>query len=398
MRRVCILGSTGSIGQATLDVIAQHTQHFCVYALVADRNVEQMLADCLRFQPCYVALTNTQAAARLREQLQQHQSHCVLDGEHAACELAALEELDTVMAAIVGSAGLPSTWAAVCAGKRVLLANKESLVMAGAFLLQAARTHQASIIPVDSEHNAIFQCLSLEQQQCLGHLDLNAAGVEKIYLTGSGGALRDVPLTQLHAVTPKQALQHPTWSMGPKITIDSATMINKGLEYIEARWLFNASAAQIEVVLHPQSVIHSMLQYQDGAIVAQMGPSCMQMPIAHALHYPKRLCMPALKTADITQLSQLTFTPVDWMRYPCLQLAIEVAFERSAPLILNAANEVAVGAFLQERIGFGDIYALIQAALSEFSSAVAQCVQECLQLDQQVRVWAEQRLCHLVRV
>ncbi len=393
MRHVAILGSTGSIGQNTLSVIAQHPGHFRVIALAARRNVEQMYRDCQQFQPTYVAMADVTAARQLEQKVRQAQLNCeVLAGETSICDLAKLDEVDTVMAAIVGASGLPSTFAAASAGKRILLASKESLVIAGSLLLQEIKRNQACILPVDSEHNAIFQCLPERYQHNSMCLDLKAAGIHKIYLTGSGGALRHIPLTQLSQVTVEQALAHPNWSMGSKVTIDSATMMNKGLEYIEARWLFNAQPSQLEVVIHPQSMIHSMIQYQDGSILAQLGKSDMRIPIAHVLHYPERLDMPEFLVEDFPALTDLSFKAVDWERYPCLKLAIDSAMDPTACVVLNAANEIAVDAFLQRKIGFCEIVGLVETALSAFSGGRYDTLCDILQLDQHVRVWVEQRI------
>lgn len=393
MRHLAILGATGSIGQDTLAVVAEHPDKFRVVALAAHQNYQQMLTDCLRFKPRYAVMVNEQAASELRGALKQAALTCeVLSGTDALCDIAALDDVDTVMAAIVGGAGLESTFAAARAGKRILLANKEALVMAGGLLLAQAERSGAQILPVDSEHNAIFQCLPASHQRCCLSLDLTQAGVDKILLTGSGGALRDLPLEKLPDVTPEQALAHPNWSMGAKVTIDSATMMNKGLEYIEARWLFNASFDQIDIVVHPQSIIHSMIQYQDGSTLAQLGPSSMRVPIAYALSYPERLDMPASRIAHFTQLSDLTFKDVEWARYPCLKLAMQATANETDPIVLNAANEIAVAAFLHRKIGFCEIAQFVEVALSKFSGNICASLYDILQLDSIVRSWTHNKV------
>lgn len=395
MRKLTILGATGSIGASTLKVVAQNPEHFSVVALAAGNNVNKMRELCQRWQPVYAVMANQKAADELLAQLQSlNLKTTVLFGEDAMCHVAALDEVDTVMAAIVGAAGLLPTMAAVKAGKRVLLANKEALVMSGQLFIDAVEKHGAELLPVDSEHNAIFQCLPPEIQGSLGRCDLQEHGVQHILLTGSGGPFRYSDLSSLADVSPQQAIAHPNWSMGPKISVDSATMMNKGLEYIEAKWLFNASKQQLKVLIHPQSVIHSMVQYRDGSVLAQMGEPDMSTPIALTLSYPERITagVPAL---DFTKLSNLSFMDVDYERYPCLGLAIDACYQgQHATTSLNAANEIAVEAFLNKQIRFTDIAQVNERVLSKVCAAHTQLhcydLESLLELDRMARTIAQQ--------
>lgn len=386
MMNLTILGATGSIGRNTLDVVRQHRMHIQVTALAAYSDVERMLADCLEFAPRYAVLVQEEAARTLRLALAEAKVDTeVLSGPQAVVEVSRLPEVDTVMAAIVGAAGLLPAMAAIESGKRVLLANKESLVMSGALFMAAAKASGARILPVDSEHNAIFQCLPEPVQKELGYCNLADAGVRKILLTGSGGPFRFTPLTELAAVTPEQAIAHPNWSMGRKISVDSATMMNKGLEFIEARWLFNASPEQIQVIIHPQSVIHSMVQYQDGSVLAQMGRPDMRTPIAHALAYPTRITS-GVEALDFFTQGELTFLPPDEQRYPCLKLAIEACWSgQAATTALNAANELAVAAFLDNKLGFTQIHTLCARVVEQLSSRSARDLDTILELDSEAR-------------
>lgn len=386
MMNLTILGATGSIGRNTLDVVRQHRMHIQVTALAAYSDVERMLADCLEFAPRYAVLVQEEAARTLRLALAEAKVDTeVLSGPQAVVEVSRLPEVDTVMAAIVGAAGLLPAMAAIESGKRVLLANKESLVMSGALFMAAAKASGARILPVDSEHNAIFQCLPEPVQKELGYCNLADAGVRKILLTGSGGPFRFTPLTALAAVTPEQAIAHPNWSMGRKISVDSATMMNKGLEFIEARWLFNATAEQIQVIIHPQSVIHSMVQYQDGSVLAQMGRPDMRTPIAHALAYPTRITS-GVEALDFFTQGELTFLPPDEQRYPCLKLAIEACWSgQAATTALNAANELAVAAFLDNKLGFTQIHTLCARVVEQLSSRSARDLDTILELDSEAR-------------
>jgi 1-deoxy-D-xylulose-5-phosphate reductoisomerase len=314
----------------------------------------------------------------------------VLAGSDALCEVAAAPEVDVVMAAIVGAAGLLPTLAAVKAGKRVLLANKEALVMSGELFIDAVHHSGAELLPVDSEHNAIFQCLPTGLQRAPGRGDLAAAGIGKILLTGSGGPFRYTPVEDLAAVTPAQAVNHPNWSMGPKISVDSATMMNKGLEYIEACWLFNAAPAQIDVLIHPQSVIHSMVQYSDGSVLAQLGQPDMMTPIAHSLAWPERI-ESGVAPLDFTRLGELSFMAPDMARYPCLQLAMDAcAAGQGATTALNAANEVAVAAFLEGRLGFMAIAGINRNVMDRLGATRAQALEDILALDAEARRLAGQ--------
>ncbi|MBD8162407.1 1-deoxy-D-xylulose-5-phosphate reductoisomerase [Erwinia persicina] len=389
MKQLTILGSTGSIGTSTLGVVRANPHLFAIKALVAGRNVELMVEQCLEFRPAYAAMSDVQSADALRLRLKDlHVDTEVLSGDQASCDLAALDDVDQVMAAIVGAAGLLPTLAAIRAGKQVLLANKESLVTCGRLFLEAVSASKAQLLPIDSEHNAIFQSLPASLQQQLGYASLEDNGIDSIILTGSGGPFRDTPLAELGHMTPDQACAHPNWSMGRKISVDSATMMNKGLEYIEARWLFNATDKQMEVVLHPQSVIHSMVRYRDGSVIAQLGSPDMRTPIAHAMAWPQRVTSGA-QPLDFTRMSALTFAEPDFARYPCLKLAIDASMTgQAATTTLNAANEIAVAAFLASAIRFTDIAALNVAVLETLSCQEPQSVDEVIAIDHEARAAA----------
>ena len=392
MKNITILGSTGSIGCSTLAVIRQNPDLFKAFALTGGQNVGKMTEQCLEFRPNYVAMADEEAAQQLKNNLVDLKLNIeVFHGQQAICDLAELTEADMVMAAIVGAAGLKPTLAAIKKGKRILLANKESLVTCGHLFMQAVKQYGAQLLPVDSEHNAIFQSLPSEVQQNLGFANLADYGITKIVLTGSGGPFRDLPLNQLTTVTPEQAVAHPNWSMGKKISVDSATMMNKGLEYIEARWLFNASEEEMEIIIHPQSIIHSMVRYQDGSVIAELGIPDMCTPIAYAMSYPARISssVPAL---DFTQISSLTFSQPDFNRYPCLKLAIE-AFNQgqAATTALNAANEMAVAAFLQNKIGFMDIAKQVATVLETLDFPEPTTIEDVFAID----LWARQTCANL---
>ena len=380
-RRVTILGSTGSIGENTLDVIARHPQRFSVYGLVANKRDDILLAQCLAHRPQVAVLVDAAAAQRLRVGLKAALGAAsgaieVLSGEAAAIEVARAAGADTVVAAIVGAAGLPATLAAAHAGKRILLANKEALVMTGPIFLDAVEKSGAQLLPVDSEHNAIFQSLPAGFTRGLA-----AEGVRRILLTASGGPFRTLPLAALESVTPAQAVVHPNWVMGRKISVDSATMMNKGLEVIEAHWLFGVAPQEIEVVIHPQSVIHSMVEYADGSVLAQMGNPDMRTPIAQTLAYPERI---ATGTApfDLFKLAQFTFEAPDLERFPCLKLAYDaLAAGGTAPAVLNAANEIAVEAFLQGRIAFTGIARIVGETLQRVGHGVADTLDHVFEAD-----------------
>ena len=363
MKGITVLGATGSIGVSTLDVLARHPQRYRVVALTANRQVERLLEQCLAHRPRYAVMVDEAASERLAAGLRDKGCETeVLSGVDGLEKVASLPEVDYVMAAIVGAAGLPPTLAAARHGKRVLLANKEALVMSGRLFMDEVRKHGAELLPIDSEHNAIFQCMPAHFEQ-----GLDAVGVRRILLTASGGPFRNTSLAALESVTPEQAVAHPNWSMGKKISVDSATMMNKGLEVIEACWLFNTSTANIQVVLHPQSVIHSMVEYTDGSVLAQLGNPDMRTPIAHALAWPERI-ESGVGSLDMFAVARLDFEAPDLARFPCLRLAGEAMDAGgTAPTILNAANEVAVDAFLKERIGFTTIARVIEQTLEQMS-------------------------------
>lgn len=398
MRNLVILGASGSIGQSTLKVLRQNPGRWQVLALTAARSVDAMVRDCLEFSPRFAVMMDEKAASDLAGRLKTHGCPTrVLCGQAALCEVAAHPDAHSVMAAIVGAAGLAPTMAAVRAGKRILLANKEALVMSGAFFMEAVRHHGAELLPIDSEHNAIFQCLPEAIQREPGFCDLAGAGISKILLTGSGGPFRYTDIDELARVTPAQAVAHPNWSMGAKISVDSATMINKGLEYIEARWLFNALPEQIQVVIHPQSVIHSMVQYKDGSVLAQLGNPDMCTPIAHALAYPARI-ESGVEPLDFFSVGEFSFIRPDYARYPCLALAMAACQQgQAATTSLNAANEEAVAAFLAERIGFMDIARVNESIMTTLGTSAAGSLEDLIALDGRARAHAQQLIEELAR-
>ena len=383
-----ILGATGTIGVNTLDVVSRHPERFRIIALTGQSQLDKLAEQCLRFAPRYAVVLDAAAASVLSAQLAAAGSATeVLYGADALAQVATLPEVDMVMAAIVGAAGLPPTLAAVRAGKRVLLANKESLVMAGELFMNAVRASGSVLLPIDSEHNAIFQALPADY-----HGDLNAAGVDRIVLTASGGPFRGWSATQLAEVTPAMAVKHPNWVMGRKISVDSATLMNKGLEVIEARWLFNAAPDAIEVVVHPQSVIHSMVRYRDGSVVAQLGTPDMRTPIAHALAWPGRMDA-GVAALDFASLSALTFEAPDTTHFPCLRLAFDALNAGgNAPAVLNAANELAVAAFLDGQLAFTGIPTLVETALTRFAGQGSDSVEALLACDNEVRAFCRQKL------
>jgi 1-deoxy-D-xylulose-5-phosphate reductoisomerase len=370
--KLAILGATGSIGTSTLDVVARHPDRYRVHALAAHSSGDALLALCRTHRPAYAVLAGAAPKARLSTAFRECGTELLFGA--AALEQVALDPAcEVVMAAIVGAAGLASTLAAARAGKRLLLANKEALVMAGPLLMRAAREAGATLLPVDSEHNAVFQCLS------------DAKAVRRIVLTASGGPFRAAPLEALDAVTPAQACAHPNWVMGPKISVDSATMMNKGLEVIEARWLFDLAPSAIEVVIHPQSIVHSLVEYIDGSLIAQLSNPDMRVPIAHALGYPERIASGA-RPLDLTAMKDLSFERPDERRFPCLRLAYS-ALERggTAPAVLNAANEVAVDAFLAGRLPFTSIARVIGDTLAAVPAAAAADLAAVMAADEQAR-------------
>lgn len=366
MQSICILGSTGSIGQSTIDVVMRHPQRYRVFALTANSSIVPLIEQARKCRPEYLVLADERQYSQAKKQLADSGLSCqLMVGSDALEQVSAAPEVDIVMAAIVGAAGLLPTLAAVRAGKKVLLANKESLVMSGELFMNQARNSQAQLLPIDSEHNAIFQCLPQDYQ----YGDLAASGINSVLLTGSGGPFLHTPLDELAHVTPAQACAHPNWDMGQKISIDSATMMNKGLEFIEARWLFGLQSKDIQVVLHPQSIIHSMVAYRDGSVLAQMGNPDMRTPIAHGLAYPQRIDS-GVAPLDFQQLAAFSFCLPDKTRYPNLYLAIEASNAgQYATTVLNAANEVAVAAFLAGNIGFTHINQVNQECLQQTVSS-----------------------------
>ncbi len=389
LQQITILGATGSIGSSTLDIIRINPEQYQVFAIAAQQSVEKMRSLCEEFNPVYAVMVNENAAKALRTSLANDCSTQVLCGQDALVSICQDERVDIVMAAIVGAAGLLPTIAAVKANKRVLLANKEALVMSGELFINELRNSSALLMPVDSEHNAIFQSLPSAAQQQIGHCPLEELGVSKLLLTGSGGPFLTRELATLPDVTPAQACAHPNWTMGRKISVDSATMMNKGLEYIEARWLFDTQPNQIEVVIHPQSVIHSMVQYIDGSVIAQLGQPDMRTPIAYAMAYPQRLTS-GVAPLDFSQLKDFSFKAPDYQRFPCLKLAIDACYYgQGATTSLNAANEICVEAFLQGEIGFTDIAAINQQVLDQSDLSIASCLESILATDQQARTIAQ---------
>lgn len=384
---VCVLGATGSIGQSALDVLRRHPDRWRVEALGANRDVAGMLAACVEFRPRVVAMADTFAAAELEDALRARGVMTeVLSGEKGMEAIAADAASTVVVAAIVGAAGLCSSLAAVRAGKRVLLANKEALVMSGALFMAEVAAHRATLIPLDSEHNALFQCMPA----FAANPGSESAGVESLILTASGGPFREWSEERLAQASPEQACAHPNWSMGRKISVDSASLMNKGLEVIEAYWLFSMPIERIKVVIHPQSIVHSMVSYRDGSVLAQLGLPDMRTPIAHALAWPERV-ISGVGELDLTQLSDLSFVAPDTGRFPCLRLAYAALAQGGlAPAVLNAANEVAVEAFLQRHIGFMQIPALIEAVMRGAASGEARTLDDVFAADVHARVLAEE--------
>ena len=384
MQSLTILGATGSIGVSTLDVVGRHPDRYRVFALTGQTRVDLLATQCAQFHPEVAVVGSAEAAAQLQALIKRDGLGTeVLFGEQALCEVASSASCDTVMAAIVGAAGLRPSLAAAHAGKKLLLANKEALVISGQLFMDAVASSGAVLLPIDSEHNAIFQCLPIGYQRVPPQ-----HGIRKILLTASGGPFLDRDLASFDSITPEQAVAHPNWSMGRKISVDSATMMNKGLEVIEAHWLFGASAAQIEVVIHPQSVIHSMVAYADGSVLAQLGNPDMRTPIAHALAYPERIDS-GVDAIDLARIGQLDFRKPDFLRFPCLQLAFDVLQSGGcAPAVLNAANEIAVQAFLDGRIGFSRIAQVIAETLHRVPSAAVDTLDSLLAQDQAARAQA----------
>lgn len=391
MEKITILGSTGSIGQSTLDVIRKNSNIFKVYALCANNNHKQMIKDCMEFQPEYVVMTNPNSAKIVREYLKDHDFMMteVLEGYDSLSQVVSSSNCDSVMAAIVGSAGLIPALEAVKNHKKLYLANKEALIMTGHLFVQALERSKSQILPVDSEHNAIFQSIPEKEQNRLCFCNLRESGVNHVVLTGSGGPFRNLPLEEFSKITPKQAISHPTWSMGKKISIDSSTMMNKGFEFIEAKWLFNLANDDIKVIIHPQSVIHSMVQYIDGSVIAQLGNPDMRTPIARVMSYPNRI-KSGVDSLDFTKLSGLTFEEPDYKRYPCLKLAIDACWDgQAATTALNAANEIAVKNFLESKISYVDIYKVCSSVVEKCCCESIVDVDSVLALNEKASIIAQ---------
>lgn len=406
IQTLTILGSTGSIGASTLDVVDQHPDRFRIYALSGYSRMTLLAQQCVKYRPEFAVVPDQPTAQALQDAIaalcKQDSSKTdsdvtVLVGKHSLEEVAAAGPVTTVMAAIVGAAGLAPTLAAARTGKRVLLANKEALVMAGGLFMTACREGGATILPIDSEHNAVFQCLPTAQAERVALaqprlLNANERSVQRIILTASGGPFRQWSLNQMANVTPAQACAHPNWSMGRKISVDSATMMNKGLELIEASYLFDMPASGLDIVVHPQSIIHSMVEYSDGSTLAQMGNPDMRTPIAHALAYPDRI-VSGVAPLSLAQVARLDFEPPDLVRFPCLGLATDAMQAAVGPCVLNAANEIAVQAFLNGMIGFGKIATINRFVLDTLGSLSGpDCVEEIMAIDSQARSLATQQL------
>jgi len=383
VKAITVLGSTGSIGVSTLDLVDRFPKLFRVCGLVAGRNLKLLAAQVKKFSPEWVSIQNKDDVTAFKSLLGRHRAK-VFYGEEGAVQVATVREGDVVVAAIVGAAGLIPTLAAVRSGKEVALANKEALVMAGEVFVREAKKAGIRLLPVDSEHSAVFQCLQGNRRE----------EVDRIILTASGGPFLRTPLPRLKRVTIQQALRHPNWKMGPKITVDSATMMNKGLEVVEAHWLFGLPPARTEVVIHPQSIVHSMVRYRDGSIIAQLGIPDMRIPIAYALSCPQRLDV-NLRPLDLARNGELTFLPVEEKRYPALRLAYRALEAGGAmPAVLNAANEVAVGAFLQKRIGFRDIHGVIERTMAQYPGIPTNRLQGILRADRWARHKAAEFISH----
>ncbi|MBX9916446.1 MAG: 1-deoxy-D-xylulose-5-phosphate reductoisomerase [Nitrosomonas sp.] len=390
-RQITILGSTGSIGESTLDVIARHPDRFQAFALTANHSVEKMLAQCQRFQPRYAVMLDTASAGQLADAIKAAGIRTeVLAGIESLEKVASHPEVDAVMAAIVGAAGIRPTFAAARTGKLVLLANKETLVMAGRIFMDLVKQHNATLLPIDSEHNAIYQSLPHHFNG-----NLAAAGISRILLTASGGPFRRAPLESLASVTPEQACAHPNWDMGQKISVDSATMMNKGLEVIEAHWLFEAPPEKIQVVVHPQSVIHSMVAYVDGSVIAQLGNPDMRTPIAHAMGFPERI-ESGVSALDMFKVAHLDFEEPDFKKFPCLELAYQaLAAGGNMPAVLNAANEIAVESFLKRRMPFTAIPVMIAHAMKTVRQEEMSTLDDVLKTDTLARDAARNWLANL---
>lgn len=386
-RRLTILGATGSIGLSTLDVVRRHPERFSIYALTAGTRAHELAALCREFRPSVAVMADPEAAAALSELLSDLPDIQVRSGAEGLCEVAAAPVADTVMAAIVGAAGLPPTLSAVRAGKRVLLANKEALVMSGKLFMDAVADSGAELLPIDSEHNAIFQCLPADKIR-----DPQGAGVSRILLTASGGPFREHSADALRSVSPEQACAHPNWSMGQKISVDSATLMNKGLELIEACWLFNTTPERVEVHVHPESIIHSMVEYLDGSVLAQLGSPDMRTPIANGLAWPERIDA-GVAPLDLFSIGRFHFERPDLERFPCLRLAAEAFYQGgTAPAVLNAANEIAVSAFLAGNLCFADIPVIIEQTLAKTAVLPADSFEAIFAKDTEARQCAREQI------
>ena len=393
MQKLTILGSTGSIGVSTLDVVRRHPDKYAVVALCGHTQIDRLFSQCIEFMPAFAVVRDEALASELSNRLRAAGSLTRVEfGPKALVKMAELPEVETIMAAIVGAAGLPSTLAAAIAGKRVLLANKEALVMAGPVFMRAVKEHGAVLLPIDSEHNAIFQSLPRDYAG-----DMAGCGVRNLLLTASGGPFRNTPLSDLEHVTPDQACAHPKWAMGRKISVDSATMMNKGLEMIEAHWLFNVPPENIQVVIHPQSIVHSLVQYVDGSVIAELGNPDMRTPIAHALAYPDRVDA-GVAPLDLFEVSMLQFERPCEDRFPCLRLAFNaLQHGESAPTILNAANEVAVQSFLEGALAYLSIPRVIEAVMGRCRLRGLESLDDVLAADLDARVVAQQVVSELGR-
>ncbi|ACL30051.1 1-deoxy-D-xylulose-5-phosphate reductoisomerase [Buchnera aphidicola] len=397
MKKITILGSTGSIGINALSIIQKNPDLFKVIALVANKNFSIMLRQCELFSPDWVAMRDEKSAHILRKKLKHSKINTqVLTGEKDICALAALEETDHVISAIVGMAGLLPTLSAIHAGKTILLANKESLITSGYFFMKALSSSGAKIIPIDSEHNAIFQVLPLEIQKNLGKTTLEKNSIKHLVLTGSGGPFYKFSSSDLSNVTPDQACSHPNWLMGKKISVDSATMMNKGLEYAEARWLFNALESEIKILIHPESIIHSMVQYYDGSLLAQLSAPDIRTSISYAMSWPDRICT-EVDYLNFYKINNLTFFEPDFTQFPCLKLAIDAFSQGQASMtVLNAANEIAVSSFLDSKISFTKIYEINMEILMSSCFSEPKCIQDILEIDRKVRILAKNKVSSLI--
>lgn len=397
MKKITVLGSTGSIGISTLSIVKKNPSLFKVIVLVANKNFSIMLQQCEFFSPDWVVMKNKKSADILRKRLKDKKIKTeVLSGNKAICEIASLKEVDLVISAIVGMAGLLPTLSAINAGKTILLANKESLITCGIIFMKALASNKAKIFPIDSEHNAIFQVLPKFVQENLGTVNLKKNGIKSIILTASGGPFFNFKKKDLSFITPLEACSHPNWSMGRKISIDSATMINKGFEYAEARWLFNASSSEIDIVIHPQSIIHSMVEYIDGSILAQLAVPDMKVAISYAMSWPNRISSGA-NFLNFNKLSNLTFFKPDFIQFPCLKLAIDAFSQgQSAMIVLNAVNEVTVSAFLNSKISFNKISEINTDILMSSSFSEPVSIEEVLEIDKETRIKSQKKISSLI--